>query len=137
MTTIATRLPSADPMADKGDEMTSDEIIAQRDKLEREGRRYQSSHYSYKGKKELAVLQSRIGHTPLPKTVPSTNRSDLTPFEINHYVRERYAPRFPVHRQSRQFNIPSHTGKTALEITNRRQRGNKKVVRRRRKKKSK
>jgi hypothetical protein len=131
-----TRLPSADPMADKRDEMSADEIIAQRDKLEREGRRYQTAHYTYRGKKELSIIQSRIGHTPLPKKVPTTNRSNLTPFELNHYVRERYAPRFPVYRQPRQFNIPTNTGKTALEITNRRQRGNKKVVRRRRKKKS-
>lgn len=128
------RIASADP----DDDLTTDEIIKLRIEAERKSRKTTSQYQKTKTARTLAVLDSRIGAPPKLKTLNSVSENNLTPYENNHYVRERYAPLYPIRgvHHSRSYNMSNDTGRTAIESINRKRRGNKKVVRRRRKRKS-
>ena len=128
------RIASADP----DDDLTSDEIIQRRIEAERKSRKTTTKHQKTKAQRQLAILDSRIGAPPNLKTLNSVSENNLTPYEVNRYVRERYAPLYPIRgvHHSRSYNMSNTTGRTAIESINRKRRGNKKVVRRRRKRKS-
>lgn len=129
------RIASADP----DDDLTTDEIIMKRISAERKSRRIKTTSYQRKqGAREVAILDSRVGAPPSLKKLNSVSENNLTPYETNRYVRERYAPLYPIRgvHHSRSYNMSNTTGRTAIESINRKRRGNKKVVRRRRKRKS-
>ena len=126
------------PSKDKSDDLTSDEIIMMRVEAERKGRKTTSQYQKSKTTRTLAILDSRVGAPPSLKKLNSVSENNLTPYETNRYVRERYAPLYPIRgvHHSRSYNMSNTTGRTAIESINRKRRGNKKVVRRRRKRKS-
>ena len=128
------RVESADP----SDDMTTDEILKQRHEAERKGRKATSQYGRTKTARTIAILDSRVGAPPSLKNLGQVSNNNLTPYENNHYVRERYAPLYPIRgvRNTRSYNVVNSTGRTAIETINRKRRGNKKVVRRRRKRKS-
>ena len=126
------------PSKDKSDDLTSDEIIMMRVEAERKGRKTTSQYGRSKTARTIAILDSRVGAPPSLKKLNSVSENNLTPYETNRYVRERYAPLYPIRgvHHSRSYNMSNTTGRTAIESINRKRRGNKKVVRRRRKRKS-
>ena len=93
----------------------------------------------YRTNKQILSIASRMGQAP-PQTrkLPIT-QNNITPYQYNHYVRERYAPLYPISRDvsNRGYDMLSSTGKTALERAHRARRGNKKIIRRRRRRKKK
>ena len=128
------RVESADP----SDDLTTDDILKKRHEAERSGRRTTTQYGKSKASRTIAILDSRVGAPPSLKNLGQVSNNNLTPFENNHYVRERYAPLYPIRsaRHRRSYNMLNDTGRTAIESSNRKRRGNKKVVRRRRKRKS-
>ena len=124
--------------ADASDDLTTDEILKQRHEAERKGRKTTTQYGRTKTARTIAILDSRVGAPPSLKNLGQVSNNNLTAYENNHYVRERYAPLYPIRgvHHSRSYNIVNTTGRTAIETSNRKRRGNKKVVRRRRKRKS-
>jgi len=128
------RIESADP----SDDLTTDEIIQKRIEAERKSRRTTTQYGKSKASRTIAILDSRVGAPPSLKNLGQVSNNNITAYENNHYVRERYAPLYPIRgvNNTRSYNIANTTGRTAIESSNRKRRGNKKVVRRRRKRKS-
>lgn len=131
---MSDRIASADP----SDDLTTDEIIKQRIEAERKGRKSTTPYAKSQLQRTLAVLDSRVGAPPKIKKIGVIPQNNLTAFEYNNYVRERYSPLYPIRggNDLRSYSMSNTTGRTALETSNRKRRGNKKVVRRRRKRKS-
>ena len=124
--------------ADASDDLTTDEIIKQRIEAERKSRRTTTQYGKSKASRTIAILDSRVGAPPSLKNLGQVSNNNITPYENNHYVREQYAPLYPIRSAShrRSYNMLNRTGRTAIESSNRKRRGNKKVVRRRRKRKA-
>jgi len=128
------RIASADPQ----DDLTGDELIKRQVEKERKLLKTATESSRSRLKRELAITGSRMGVIPpsIKKGVVSNN--NLTPYEYNRYVRERYTPIYPIRRTitGRGYGMSNFSGRSALEIANRQKRGNKKIRRKRGKKKS-
>lgn len=128
------RIASADPQ----DDLTADELLQQQIEKERKLLKTAGDSSRSRIKRELAIAGRRMGVIPpsIKKGVVSNN--NLTPYEYNRYVRERYTPLYPIRRTTgiRSYGMSNFSGRSALEIANRQKRGNKKITRKRRKKKS-
>jgi len=126
------RVASTDPI----DDLTTDELIKLRIEAERKARKAPTAYQKTKTTRQLAIIDSRLGAPPSLRTSPLITQNNLTPYENNNYVRERYAPLYPIKRNNylRRYNITTTTGRTAAEISNRKRRGNGKIVRRRKRK---
>jgi len=129
------RVSSADP----SDDLTTDELIKIRIEAERKQRKAPTAYAKTKTTRQLAIIDSRLGAPPSIKPAQLTNQNNLTPYEYNHYVRERYAPLYPIRGRHhlRSYNTTNSLGRTATESSNRAKRGNGKIVRRRRRKRKK
>tara|TARA_R110000851_G_scaffold118914_2_gene246471 strand:- start:1245 stop:1646 length:402 start_codon:yes stop_codon:yes gene_type:complete len=133
---MSDRIASADP----SDDLTTDQIIKQRIEAERSSRSLSTTKYGKTAaSRTIAVLDSRVGAPPkLRKQSGAVSNNNITAFEYNHYVRERYAPLYPIRgvNDLRSYAMSNTTGRTAIESSNRKKRGNKRVVRKRAKKKT-
>ena len=126
------RVASADP----NDDLTTDELIKIRIEAERKQRKAPTAYAKTKTTRQLAIIDSRLGAPPSIKPSQLTNQNNLTPYEYNHYVRERYAPLYPI-RGRHHLRSYNTLGRTATESSNRAKRGNGKIVRRRRRRRKK
>jgi len=119
----------------KADDMTGAEILMKEAEIQRSGRSFGVSiSKGYALKRELSLLHSRVGQLPAPRKNAVANRSNVFHTELNRGV--GYMTDFPVGgtKDMRHYNMTTSLGKTSLEMSNRRKRGNKKVRRRRKKK---
>jgi hypothetical protein len=125
------RVESADP----DDDLTTEELVKRETELLQK-RRKSAGSTGYTTQKKLLILQSRMGNVNTAANMGGRQLNNILPSQYNDVV-ERYATRFPISRgiHSRNYAMPSSSGRTAYEVSRRRNRGNKKVKRKRRKRK--